>query len=618
MRRAASACATGWRAMLAAALLLPGLLWSGQAQQPGHDWTLARGAQAHPPYRGQVPRASDVVFSPRSRRPDSEAVGRSFGATRIEWTYSRDPAVTSALVRAFGGFGGAVNANMRLPDESGMAKDFDGRSLAHPRMKAWSHGGLWNSTAHPDTMRAWFEAASAFLEQGAVSMQVDDALMQLYAAVHWGGDFNEATLAAFPAFLRRHPDPQRLRELGLEGFAGDYRDYLRREHGIESAEAYRRLYRRLPSTPLWHAHIREMVGASLQALRAHMARTRGAPVPLSMNLGQLSRPSEAIDHFALARHADYAMSETPVDSTRELVLRAATARALALGYVPSIKPRSTDVNRLAIATLYALGGQVVVPWDVYDGNDAAGRARRFFGTHAEYGDLYAFVRAHAALFDGMQQAAVLGLAVPVHRFDEKATLAAVARLAGRGIPFAFIATGGTFHRYAVDAGAARHFKAVLTVNPDADYLEDDLRALRSLPLAMPPARAADLDEQALAALAPWVLPDDAGSLRLYPRARADGRSDALAVHVVDEERAGPGAAPGECRRRIGVRHALLAGRAVAAAVWHTARGAVPLEVSSSGTASFVTVPECVLWGVLWLEPAEAGHARPGQGGKDGQ
>lgn len=61
---------------------------------------------------------------------------------------------------------------------------------------------------------------------------------------------------------------------------------------------------------------------------------------------------------------------------------------------------TTDVNvravRRAIASAYALGGTMIVPWDIFL---FTSNASRYYGTPELYGDLYAFVRAHALLFE---------------------------------------------------------------------------------------------------------------------------------------------------------------------------------------------------------------------------
>ena len=57
-----------------------------------------------------------------------------------------------------------------------------------------------------------------------------------------------------------------------------------------------------------------------------------------------------------------------------------------------VSAAGTRRTRRALAQSFALGGGMLVPWDVYLPTPDA---RRYYGSAADYGDLFAFVRAHA-------------------------------------------------------------------------------------------------------------------------------------------------------------------------------------------------------------------------------
>ena len=59
-------------------------------------------------------------------------------------------------------------------------------------------------------------------------------------------------------------------------------------------------------------------------------------------------------------------------------------------------PAFAVLIRTSIAFSYALGAQMMVPWDIYLPTP---HAARYYGLASQYGDLYAFVRAHAELLD---------------------------------------------------------------------------------------------------------------------------------------------------------------------------------------------------------------------------
>jgi hypothetical protein len=560
--------------------------------------SLLEGTQAHPAFHGPVPEGSDVIFSTRFKRDDAVDAIRSFGATRIEWVYSDDEAFVGTLKAAAPWFGGALNSNEKLPTDDGMAKDFDGRTLINPRMKAW--GGKWITTTNPQTQQALREHAKRYLALGANSIQVDDPLLQVQAAYEWGGDFNSTTLTAFTEYLRSYPNKVELERAGIKDLQGSYKDYLRDKQGIKDAGDYSKRAKSLPSNEIWLKFMRRSVANHFADFKTFLLQTAGRPVSLSMNLGILERPDERKWHFFLAPYADYAMAETPIASTSELQLRAATLRSLGVGYTPSLKPMGLLENRVAIATLYALGAQPVVPWDVYVGNDDKGMPKRFFGTAAEYSDLYRFVRSNAKLFDGMESAAIVGIPVPVDRFDNKATQALVDRLIRRRIPFAFVLAGGSERRYNLDAKRLQRFEALITANADADFSRDDLQAMSNSKVRR--LDATTLPESALDAYMPFIAAGEAASLKIYPRGRPGAATSELVLHLVDEARGAPRADDDStCRRRIAVRTSHLGGRDIKAATWYSQDGSKRLELTKSHKEVLFTVPQCALWGVVALQ-----------------
>jgi hypothetical protein len=560
------------------------------------NWDLTKGARVHPEYRGAVPKRSDVVFSTRFKRANALEVAKSYGATRAEWVYSTDGPYVRALRDGIGWFGGALNANAELPNLDGTVKDFDDQPVTNPRMKAWNV--FWDTTTHPDTERVLRNQAKQILDLGADSIQVDDPLLQLYAAQLWGGDFNPTTLAGFSKWLQAYPDKAELARAQLDLGSGDYRDYLKRTYQVRDARDYLKRFKSFASTPIWLKYLEWTVAEHFVQFRLFLDKTRGARVPLSMNLGLLDRPSERNGHFFLAEHADYAIAETSVRSTDQMQMRFATLRALGIGLVPVTKAKIRNDSRSAIATWYALGAQPMVPWDLFLGNDDTGKSTRSFGSAADFGDLYGFVRSHPSLFDGMETAAVVGVVVPVDKFAEGPTLALISQLAQRNIPFAFVLTGGTNRKFTIDTQRTQHFKALVTVNPDSDFSPADLTAIRAS--KVPRLDGLRMRDTAVQELMPFVAVGEAAALRLYPRARPGTNINQIAVHLVDEARAGasPDAA---CRRRIGIRRSFLGTKEIRNVVWHSGTHEQTLEVTNSDRDVFVTVPECILWGVLLVQ-----------------
>lgn len=578
-------------------------LWATVPAQAA--WNLLDGAKAQPPLAPGVPKGSDVVFSVRSTKPEAVDVAKSFGATRVEWVYTSDEDLVARFHKEIGWFGGSQNSITKTPTPAGKAKDFDGNPIVNPRMKSWNV--QWDTTTHPETEKALRASAKKYLEMGADSLQVDDPLLQLYSAQLWGGDFNESTLAGFPAYLKDRADKAKVAQAGLEGFTGSYRELLRTRFKIRDAKDYQQRAASLPTHPLWLDYLRQTVADHYAGLRDYMKSVRGKPVPLSMNLTFLDRPSEDNRHFFLTAYADYAISETPIDDLLEMQMRAATARALGMGFVPSIKtPDKPAANRFAIATFYALGANPLVPWDVYTGNNAAGEPMRYYGKPAEYGDLYGFVREHHALFDDLEQTAVVGIAVPVDHFAERPTMELVRKLNQRRIPFAFVPVGGKQRDLPVDIKRIGHFKLLTTPNPQGDFTRDDWRALEDAKVAFKPASA--LRDAELENLTPFIVVGGAERLQLYPRAGTGKEANRLVVHFVDEARAASGKPDADCKRRVSMRLDLFRGLRVDRVGWHTPNRDTLLTFSKSGDDQILfTVPDCPLWGALRIDLTDAGE-----------
>ncbi len=566
------------------------------AARPAYSENLAAASQVHPRLSDAVPKASDVVFSTRFKRAEALAMAAAFKATRIEWVYTTDAAYVSQFKAIVPWFGVTLNANPKLATDAGAVRDFDGQALAAPWMKAW--GVLWASSAHPDAQHAWMQLLDEAIQLGASSIQFDDAQLQMYAANYQGGDFNPAMQQGFAAWLRSVADPSDVKGAGLQELGSGssaYRDWLSNQHGVNSTADYRRRLRQLPSTPLWLAYTRQTVLQWHRKLRAQASKTAGSPVPWSMNLGGLYEPLTANPFFFLAPLADYSMAETQIKDWPLQVMQAATARALGLGFVPSIKPLSLVENRAAIASLYALGGQVVVPWDVYDGNDAQGMSKRFFGTPEDYADLYGFVRAHPVLFDKLEATPLMGVVVPVDKGLAGPLRSLAQRLVAKQVPFAFVPVGGDAN-YRIDPARLRHFGLLVTTNPDADYPSSALQAMAAGGVLR--VSAAALTAERIEDLQPFQVAPGSESLRLLPRADPANLQH-LVVHVIDTARGEKDAADPKCHRRIGLRRGMLDRSAVLSARWVQPTGSSPVTAdTASRTHIFFDLPGCALWGVL--------------------
>lgn len=557
-------------------------------------WSLTDGAGVHPPYRGDVPNKSDVVFSTRFERKEAPEAIKAFGATRVEWVYTDDKGYVDQLEAVAPWFGGGVRTSGKALAANMVAKNFDGQDAIVPRMAQW--GGQLMTSNSPESQKYMLDTARQLVGWGAKSIHFDNPLLQYNSALFLGGDFHPATLAGFPKYLASYPDQARLASLGLKGFNGDYRDFVRKQYGIKDQADYEKRYKKLPSNAVWLDYVQDSVGQRFREFRQALNQGRPKPVPVSMNLSNLYEPSEDNRYFFLGQIADYGIAETHIDELPRLLMQMATARSMGIGVVASMRPLGLAENRAAVATLYALGSQALVPWDIYSGNDDEGRGLRYFGKPEEYGDLYRFVRANPALFDKMETVAEVGIPVPVDKFMEKPTRELVAMLAERQIPFAFVPTGGTTAKYRADVERLKRFRLLVTPNADKDFAPEDLKALQASQVQR--SDPAGLRKGLLDDLQPFYAAPGSEALRIVARAQP-GDPTRLVLHLVDTARA-TASPDAECKRRVGISKAVLDPARVVSATWWTPEGRADVQPDPASRGVFFNTKGCPLWGVMEL------------------
>ncbi len=560
--------------------------------------TLLQMVQALQPRRGHGPKLSDVCFSTRYQKDAALPVMQAFGATRCEWVYGEKPEFVRAVKAAGCTYGGTINSNVKVPNNEGAARDFDGNPIIAPWMLSWK--AIWVTSTHPNTQEALTSWAKRCIDAGADSLQTDDAGLEA-ASVPWGGDFEATTLRGFGAYLKEHVPAATLAEWGITDTAGfDYREYLKRRWQIADNAALKARLREIPTTPVWKAYLRDGVRRHYAGLRRLLDTYAGRRTPLSMNAYD---PQPQADGLFLADFCDYVLAETPTADFARDALRCATVRALGIGYVASPFPRTVAETRMKAAGFYALGALPLAPWDIYMGSDATSIKPRFFGKPEEYADLYRFVRAHADLFDGHESAPVVAILAPVEHYRDVDTHRVVRRLVEAQIPFTFALTGGQEVKFALDAGRLRHVRALVRVNPESDFSEEDRRLLAGLPVGV--FSPEQLTGERLAGLAPLRLHAPRG-IYAVPRLSADGKERTLVVHLVNTNlnAAGDKMLP-QRMLSLTLRPLARLGSNLARATWHEP-GAEPkpLEWDESVEGPRLLIPRLAEWGIVSAEFAE--------------
>lgn len=190
-----------------------------------------------------------------------------------------------------------------------------------------------------------------------------------------------------------------------------------------------------------------------------------SPRPLALDLN-LTNPRPDARTFNLLDLADGVMSETSASDLANAALGAATVQAAGATYLPSLQPHDVAASRRQIAGFYALGALPLVPWDIYMpdliGTDKQRTPQsRYFGTPAEYADLYRFVRSQPALFDAQQGLASALLLCQVENFKAIEVLDIIRTLQARQIPFALMAARSGYPARSFDAKRIASASAVI-------------------------------------------------------------------------------------------------------------------------------------------------------------
>jgi len=406
------------RIVLAASLCTMGLgapAMAASAEQP-----VKRLCEIAVPYErpAGAPKPSDVCFSSRWKRVandknphDSFRAAAAFHATRFVWVYTHDKEFVEKAKKAGYSFWCAINS--MVPDapgggrQKGRITDLDGKLVTAPWMRAWKDPA-WGCVNSPQWRHSYLVWAKRCLDAGSDGLQMDDPRNN-YGTVNWGGCFCEYCMTGFRAFLERTKTPEQREKMGISDVGTfDYRTYLKKINA-PVGDAFGKWKGGALKASFKDFQI-ESVRAFYADMRREIDKHAGRHVPFSSNNydGRWEFPYELFE---------YGMAEVPARSAKPDRLYGCfrEARRRGKAQVFTFVSGDTTLTRQVIATAYACGGHLIVPWDVYMGSSAA----RYFGKPDQYADLYKFVRDHAGLFDRYEDAA---FAIPGKKDERYARL----------------------------------------------------------------------------------------------------------------------------------------------------------------------------------------------------
>ena len=360
----------------------------GRAEAPATPsfWQVAR---AQPNVPG-APRHGDVTVRSLRRHPRSEydpydtfQMAQDFHITRLEWFSGADRACVQKareLELVIGGGLGDALRDEQGSMELGRVTGKDGRPKAHP----WFSPGTWVGCANaPEYRQTWLYRAKQYVDAGVDLIQQDDPQMAVRCTSLC---YCRYCQAAFKAYQAEH------------GTKADYEQFQK-----DSVLAFHReMHRQLDAYA-------------------------GRHVPFSHNnligfRGELDWTAPAFD---------FVNAEIEGKMAQPAKLHQMVVNAGATPLVFQYRETSVEKNRRALATFYALGAWMLLPWDVYMPNHAP----RYFGKPEDYADLSGFIRAAAPYLDGYEEAAAAGPGLQETRYGRTRP---VALAGGSGETYAFV------------------------------------------------------------------------------------------------------------------------------------------------------------------------------------
>jgi hypothetical protein len=376
-----------------------------------------------------APRASAVCMRSLTARPshkgdphDTLAAIRGFHATRLEWTYGDDPEFIKKVHAVGVEYGGALAAGSyqgKSPPIEWNVVGLDAQRLVPEWMRHWPRPNPWGCANNPEFAAGHVRAALAVVAAGADVIQRDEPEQNMLAT-QWGGCLCRHCIAGFRFWLERNADPKELAKAGVTDLASfDYAANLRAKNA-PSGDGFRRW----PEGGALRTYFKQFqLDASVafhQRWRAELDKQAGRRIAVSCNNG-------ARDWGPVRLPFDFCIGELAFKEATPAHLYECMRQARAHDRIQTItmplkvvaSPAEHESaewilhTRKTIATAYALGGLIEMPWDTFLPD-----AQRYFGKPENYADLTAFVRGIAPHLDGHAEAFAAGSGVEDDRWKE--------------------------------------------------------------------------------------------------------------------------------------------------------------------------------------------------------
>lgn len=502
---------------------------------------------------------SDVVF-PYTAPAE---IYRHYGATTVAWGFRPWKLTGDKLTAEWRlqrevahGVGARYQARVELdagwkgwiefePDiEDSVCKTLEGKLLTY---KVWTktHRGkpAYQGCTNAKAYRRYLVHQAREALSSEPDMLLIDAIQVTPMTLYRGGCFCESCVEAFREYLRAKVPAETLAALGIGDVATfDYGAFLR-GRGVTDEQFGKEVTRWPATLPLAQEYLTFQhlaARAFIDDFRKQVEAIAGRRIPLSTS-SPLRRPRDwwafpVVDHFTIEAMFHAKERSIPWETVfRYRLADALGTRVLATG-VPQWDFTFVRDNQLPglvrtwIAQAYAHGHQFMVPYSMWCGED---EKSRYESKPGDCDDLYRFVREHAALFNGYEAVADVGVLYDNTAFRRGQRQAqaeeACYDLAKKNIPFCLVVAGDEWMPVALR--------------------EEDLASLRALvitkPIAVDPRQQAVLktamarnvewpNEKRLWELVPrQIAVTGAENVTVLPRVRPDEPGSPVVCHLLN-------------------------------------------------------------------------------------
>ena len=596
---------------------------------------LAAQADDNPPARPL--KHSDVVFMGASDKAAYEA----YAATVVDWgghahgDNDKAKAEFRARVKLAQDLGIQYNAGIGMLTEfAGMIKscpDYEHaicRTLdGQPIMVPW----LWDQKVNGKTgMNFWFCSNSPLYQRylrdltaRAMAGEPDgyhiDDFGGTTGAMWNGGCFCESCMPLFRDYLKQHVAPEKLRALGIETLDGfDYGKWLLAKHVKDGAEFLKKRYS-LPLHDEFQVFQALAAGKVVRDLQDYAAKLRGKPLARSVNgtppSSQAFVVRPHVDHYSCEIGMGAPGNEWGDVPAKTLTTSAAfvykcadmgrrtlacTAGGSSFAYVN--EKNAVNLCRYWVAESYAFGHCFMAP------SQHQWCYTKDKGTHwyhakpEDYADLYQFVRKNAALFDGYEPVAQVGVVFSdaAWRKNKKDPRAAAEALLEANVPFALVAAGDELLDLRLDKTRLAAFeKIVVAADPMLDAAQQKV-------LDQAPRQKTVMEKNAgaiLDGITPCLAVENAKNVWALPRRIPRRANSPLIVHLLNRnyDFAADRTLPQQSLV-LRLRKSLLGDKRPAhCTAFAPGNEPVSLAVEPDGDGAQIKIPEIKLWTVLRLE-----------------